>query len=279
MKTKVHCYLAVCLGLAAACSSGTPVPQEDAPMPNPGNEDPRQLSFQGDWWTLESWTADPEILTATRRRPSISFGKGKFHASPGVNSMSGKYSAKQDGRIVINGGAITEMAGDPATMDAEEMFLTLLGRVTHWKLQKKTLVLSNGTPDMEMRFGPPEPVKALPLPGTEWRLEGFEKTGGQAVSFTSLVTGTAITLSIGADGRATGSAGINRYFGKAAIGEGDTITFGPMASTRRGGPPKAMAQERAYLKQLQTASRWKVHGNSLVLTGNDNSFALVYEAK
>ena len=193
--------------------------------------------------------------------------------------MTGKYSAKRDGRLILRGGGMTEMAGDPAAMKAEEVFMQLFNRVTHWRVKGKALVLSNGTPELELRFQIREPVKAKPLTGTEWSLEGFEKRGKEATSDTALVAGTTITLSIGADGRATGSAGVNRYFGKAEVGQDDRITFGRMASTRRGGPPEAMAQERTYLKQLSEVSNWAIDGDRLVLTGKDGSFALRYSAR
>ncbi len=266
MKTKVHCYSA-CLAIFIACSGAAPALQE-----------PGQLASQKAW-VLKSWTADPEILTRTSKRPGISFKDGKFSMSGGVNGMTGKYSAKRDGRLILKGGGMTEMAGDPAAMKTEEVFMQLFSGVTHWRVQGKALVLSNGTPELELRFQAREPVKAKPLTGTEWSLEGFEKRGKEAASDTALVAGTTITLSIGPDGRATGSAGVNRYFGKAEVAQGDRITFGPMASTRRGGPPEAMAQERTYLKQLSEVSNWAVVGDRLVLTGKDGSFALRYGAK
>jgi heat shock protein HslJ len=171
------------------------------------------------------------------------------------------------------------MGGPPAAMKVEATFTELLAKVTRWKVDDKTLVLSDGTADMEMRFKIPAAGKASPLTGTEWTLQGFEKTEGEAVSFTTPVEGTTITLSIAADGPASGSAGVNRYFGKVEPGKAGKITFGRMVSTHRGGPPKAMAQERDYLKQLAAVASWRVTGKRLVLTDADRSFALIYESK
>ena len=271
MKTKIRCCLAS-LFLFLLCSGAAPVTQ-----------DPGQLNIpQG--WALESWTADPKVLTAAPKPPKISFQNGKFSLSGGVNGMIGKYSAKRNGRLILEGSGMTEMAGNPAAMKAEEVFMQLLNGVTHWRVKDKTLILSNGTPNLEMRFHAREPAKAKPLTETEWSLDGFERTGLEkgksgTVQDTSLVTGTTITLTIGADGRTSGSAGVNRYFGKAEFGEADQITFGPMASTRRGGPPKAMAQEQAYLRQLKDVSSWTVNGNRLILTQKNGSFALRFDAK
>ena len=244
----------------------------------PALQDPDQLASQKTW-VLASWTADSEILTKAKSRPAISFLEGKYLASPGINTMKGTYTARRDGSIVIPAGALTEMAGDPSTMEAEALFVKLLGRVTRWKVTNKVLILSDRATRLEMRFEVPKPVKALPLVGTEWALEGFEERKNEAASDTALVAGTTISLSIGADGRATGSAGVNRYFGKAEVGQDDRITFGRMASTRRGGPPEAMAQERRYLKQLSLVSSWAIAGNSLILTSEDGSSALRFVAR
>ena len=110
--------------------------------------------------------------------------------------MTGKYSAKRDGRLILKGGGMTEMAGDPAAMKAEEVFMKLFSGVTHWRVKGKALVLSNGTPELELRFQVRAPVKAKPLTGTVWSLEGFEERGKKATSDTALVAGTTITLSI-----------------------------------------------------------------------------------
>ena len=88
MKAKIRYCLAL-LFLFFACSGAAPIAN-----------DPTQLSIpQG--WTLQSWTADPETLTSTSKRPGISFKDGKFSMSGGVNGMTGKYSAKRDGRLIL----------------------------------------------------------------------------------------------------------------------------------------------------------------------------------
>ena len=266
MKTKVPCYAAT-VSMLIASSSAAPVAQDPAQLTSPTG------------WILVSWTADPGILSRTKKRPGISFQDGKFSMSGGVNAMTGKYSAKRNGRLILEGEGMTEMAGDPATMEAEEVFTKLFIGVTHWRLDDKGLVLSNGTSGSELRFKDRPPQKAKPLTGTEWSLEGFESRGKTAISDTALVGGTKITLSIGAEGRVSGSAGVNRYFGKGNSGPDGRIAFGPMASTRRGGPPEAMAQERSYLKQLSEVSTWAISADRLVLTGKDGSFALRFRAK
>ena len=141
------------------------------------------------------------------------------------------------------------------------------------------MVLSDGAADLELRFKEPAAGKDPALVGTTWTLKGIEVTEGEAVSFTPPVAGTTITLAIGADGRVSGSAGVNRYFGQAEAGKDDKITFGPMGSTRMGGPPEAMKQEQNFLKKLQAVTSWAMEDQHLRLTDAEESFVLIFEVK
>lgn len=69
------------------------------------------------------------------------------------------------------------------------------------------------------------------------------------------VTDRPPTLLIGADGRASGFAGVNRFFAEAEIGNSITaatapLRFGPVGATRMAGPPERMALEEAFTAML-----------------------------
>jgi hypothetical protein len=87
------------------------------------------------------------------------------------------------------------------------------------------------------------------LEGTSWHLVSGE--------------GTISTLTF-AEGRAAGSAGVNRYTG-AATTEGERLTFGSIAVTRMAGPAEAMAAEDAFLAALSATAGWAVEDGLLVL--------------
>ena len=80
------------------------------------------------------------------------------------------------------------------------------------------------------------------------------------------------TLEIGKDGSVSGSTAVNRYSGKAKI-EGQKIEFGPLATTRRAGPPALMDQESKFIKALEKAARFRIEDSGLLYlmdeTGND----------
>lgn len=87
----------------------------------------------------------------------------------------------------------------------------------------------------------------------------------------ALKTGAAaeITLEI-ADGQASGFGGCNRYNTSVAV-DGTTVTFGPIAATKRGCPGDAGATEVAYFEALSTAQSATFDGDALVLQLADGS--------
>ena len=106
-------------------------------------------------------------------------------------------------------------------------------------------------------------VTALPrIDGVEWTCVELRDRDGRPVALTDRPP----TLLIGADGRASGFAGVNRYFAEASIG--NTITavtpyrFGPVGATRMAGPPERMALEQAYTAMLGSVRFAVVTGES-----------------
>ena len=71
-----------------------------------------------------------------------------------------------------------------------------------------------------------------------------------------------LTLSVAADGKVSGSSGVNRFAGKLAD---EKKLFGPLVITRRAGPPEAMAVEAAYTKALDEATRFEIKEDKLTL--------------
>lgn len=95
-----------------------------------------------------------------------------------------------------------------------------------------------------------------------WVAETIE---GQPVS-----TGVASTLTLGADGRASGSTGCNRYTGGTAI-DGAQLHFGQLAMTKMACLGPAMAQETHFTQALQRTARWSLAGETLLLHAAEGS--------
>ena len=88
------------------------------------------------------------------------------------------------------------------------------------------------------------------LAGTEWGMADGER-------FVAFKTG----------GEVVGSGGCNSFFGTFDQ-DGDAVTFGPLASTRKACPPDVMDAERDWLDLLGRTRRVDATAMELVLFGS-----------
>lgn len=105
--------------------------------------------------------------------------------------------------------------------------------------------------------GPPAPSgpPAALLEGT-WRAE---EIGGD-----KSLAAAQPTLRFAADGRAGGSGGCNTYVGPVSI-DGDAMTFGRLASTRKACAPAMLDQEQKFFIALAGARSFSIVGAQLTL--------------
>jgi len=101
-----------------------------------------------------------------------------------------------------------------------------------------------------------DPRPAAPVWGTATRLPGIDRTEWTCVELTGAdgkpiaVTDQPPSLFISAEGRASGFAGVNRYFAEAINYDNVPLRFGPVGATRMAGPPERMALEDAFTSML-----------------------------
>lgn len=65
------------------------------------------------------------------------------------------------------------------------------------------------------------------------------------------------TVEFGEDGGVSGNTCVNRYAGKVDI-DGNQLRFGPLATTRRAGPPAMMDQEQRFLKAMESTVSYEL---------------------
>lgn len=95
------------------------------------------------------------------------------------------------------------------------------------------------------------------LENAEWRLRTLH---GRPVS------PDAPTLHFdAANKRASGFAGVNRYFGSYESGAGGKLSFGALGSTRMAGPPAAMKLEAEFLAMLGSADGMRLASDGRTL--------------
>ena len=112
---------------------------------------------------------------------------------------------------------------------------------------------------------------AGPLDGTRWRLTEWTLSSLDPVDFT-------ITAEF-ADGKISGSSGVNTYRGPYRVGPSSAFSAGPLASTEMAGSEPAMRAEQAYLTLLGQVGSYKVADGRLTLYDAGGNESLLYEAE
>ncbi|WP_371616679.1 META domain-containing protein [Streptomyces sp. NBC_00454] len=113
---------------------------------------------------------------------------------------------------------------------------------------------------LSTKSGTPE----APLVATVWTVDSLIG-GGTASSLPAGAQGRA-RFTLAADGSASGSLGCNRFNAKATVA-GDSLTFGPLTTTRMActGPEGSVEQALTELFGSGPLA-WKVQGDTLTLT-------------
>jgi len=206
--------------------------------------------LEGRSWTLASLAGAEVIGTVT-----VTFNEGQLSGSAGCNSYFGSYQL--DGQsITIGPMGMTEMfCMDEGVMDQEMAFLAALGQASSFNVEGDSLTIETGAGPLVFVVTP-EP-EALPLEGTLWSLTSFADAG----AVKSLLVGTEITVQF-AGGEVKGTAGCNNYFGGYEL-DGDSISFGYLASTMMMCEEGVSQQEMEFLTAMQTARSFQISGDQL----------------
>ena len=119
----------------------------------------------------------------------------------------------------------------------------------------------------------------------EWRLAAFSDEVLSAAGFdpaptleTLAAKGNGVTLAFMEDGKVGGSSGCNRYTGGYTIEGGHSLSFGPLAGTRKMCPPPLMELETLALETLSAVEGVYVRdGSTLELYGADETLLATFE--
>jgi copper homeostasis protein (lipoprotein) len=102
---------------------------------------------------------------------------------------------------------------------------------------------------------------AVPLRGTHWYLVEVGET--RVPDGSSGARAPFMRLDPDKE-QANGYSAVNNFVGGFQL-SGAALRFGNLASTRRAGPPAAMALESAYLKALGATASYRISGDTLEL--------------
>lgn len=224
-----------------------------------GSASPGGGGLEGATWILDSPSTGSLVhVVPPKARVTLRFDGGNVSGTAACNTFGGTYATSGDSGLTISVGAITEMACPEPVMALESAYLAALGDVSGYQVAGggRSLLLTGGT--VALTFMAEQP---LPLVGTLWTLNAV--ASGDVVS--SVIAGTEVTATFGADGSVGGSGGCNRY-GGTFTAEGETIAIADIASTQVACRPGGVStQERAFFAGLPKAASFAIEGASLTL--------------
>ncbi len=107
----------------------------------------------------------------------------------------------------------------------------------------------------------------------EWSLTSLQPPGAAAED----TTGKGLTLTLDSDGTAYGSGGCNRFTTGYTVGEGQSLTFTPIAGTLMACEQSIADLEQSYFVTLQAVTAYSFEDGRLVLQAGANG-ELVFSA-
>jgi heat shock protein HslJ len=210
--------------------------------------------LDGTNWRLSSLAG----RTLAAQSTTLTFADGRVAGTDGCNRYSGPYSG-QAGKLEVSSMlAGTQMTCAPEVMAQAQAFIAALTGARGYRVagSQLELIASDGKVLATLT------AQSQGLAGTRWQATAVNN-GKQAVA--SVQPGTAITLEFGAQGRASGSAGCNRYT-TGYQADGTSLTFSQAAATRMMcAQAGVMEQEQQFLTALGTVATARIEGDRLEL--------------
>jgi heat shock protein HslJ len=218
-------------------------------------------SLAGTTWSLTTVggaTAEPGGLLAFAEG-------GHLTGSTGCNDFGATYT-QSGSALTIAIGFQTAKACDGALGAQETAVNAALPEVASFSTAGDALTLLDASGKQLLAYGH---LDTTALVGPAWEVTGINN-GKQAVS--SVIVGSKVTATFGADGTVSGSAGCNTYSAPYTL-TGDSLKVGPVAATRKlcTTPGGVMEQEAAFLQALEHSTI--VEPGSHAITLRDGSGA------
>ncbi|MDP1561744.1 MAG: META domain-containing protein [Pirellulaceae bacterium] len=210
------------------------------------------VSIENKTWELTRMESGP---CRAKNLPTLSLTNQEVQAFGGINQIGGQYQ-KQGESLRFRNLVSTLMGGSEAASEVEHEFSSMLERVTRYTLEDEQLVLWAGEKKVAwFNERKSEPASFEQVRNVTWELVELK---GMAVQ-----SDLPPTLRF-ADGTLEGFGGVNQMNGTFNQTEA-TLSFGPLRSTKRGGPQPAMQLETRFGQLLETVDGFEISQDQLLL--------------
>ena len=240
---------------------------------------PPQATLSGNTWYLISMRSGGvagNVLPGTEISAFFD-GAGRVTGSAGCNQYTASYSGTLN-NLAIGTPATTKMncPSPPGTMSQESLYLTTLQGASTFRIEGDILTImdSNGRSILAYSRIPPGVLTPAPLTGTTWYLNSFVDAIG---NFWTPGPMYPISLQLADDGKLSGNAGCNNYFGSYML-SGNTITISTLGSTVMFcNETGVMDLEATYLAVLPRMTLYQVSGNELTLSDGTGKITMIFD--
>ncbi|MGW8883476.1 META domain-containing protein [Streptomyces sp. NPDC055749] len=214
-------------------------------------------------WSVESLTVDGKKSTAPAGAHVEIDPKGRATGNLGCNHYTADARIEGD-KVTLGQGTTTEMACEKDVQDFENAMSRAFTGTLKAAVVNKTLTLTTTKGDtITLTSEPP-----APLTGTTWTVTTLTK--GETAESLPAETRDKARLTFGKDGTVEGNLGCNSFHGKATVA-GSSITFGPIASTRKMCGEAEMDVERSMLAVLKGKTTYEIDHHALSLTAENGN--------
>lgn len=202
----------------------------------------------------------------------ITFDDGRIAVSGGCNTMSGDVTIDGD-TLTVGPMMMTQMACEQPLMDQDGVVQAFLAGGTTVAVDGDTITLT-GTFDgadativlLDREVADPD----RPLTGTAWTVNGVISSDAISSGW-----GTAVATLTIVDGTAQVNAGCNTGFATVTIDEAaGTISFGPLALTKKLCDDDAMRLEQEVSRVLTGTAIYTIEASSLTLMNGTDGLQL-----
>lgn len=217
------------------------------------------LSIEGPMWLL---TDAGDGADASAADSTLTFQGGTASGNSGCNSFTGSYTIDGDSLTFGNLASTAMACADPAVDELETVVLAGLGATKSYKMVGETLVLEDADANALLSYSV---APAASLTGS-WEIIAY-LTADQS-AFTSPVVDSGAALTFADDATMSGSTGCNNVNGPFTV-DGDTVSFGALATTKMACEPDLTAQEEGILAALDSAATFTGNAKGIEIFNAD----------
>jgi len=237
-------------------------------------KEPAGPHLNGTGWSLTDYVSGGKsIQTLDGTTVTMVFSQeGRITGSAGCNHYFASYDLKGTRITIGQAGSTMMYCMGAGVMEQESAYLALLSQAASVSSVNDRLTFADAQGMTILSFARIVPPAPEPLVGTIWTLDSLYTA--DAVS--SVISGSTITAVFGEDGRVSGSAGCNNYFGSYTV-TGSSLSTSSIGSTKMYCQGTGiMQQENTYLASLGRTAGFTISGNRLSLADANGTTLLSF---